>query len=307
MLSTSKGWKSESSLSVPGNRTTDLLHTCETMRLTFQPTELTYKSSLSSSCSTTPCQLWKNVNILLRRSSLPALPSYDSLSLCVSLLLTSSLTNFTSSILVYLSIVFLSHHPPPFTLPNFSSVTCVTTDGVSKLLSQSPDTNCDLDPIPTSLLFTKPFFLCRYWKLYTSVFLLLYGVPQGSILGALLFILYTTPLSTVISNSSANHQLYADDTQLLLSFWALNFSHNITYLENTKTNVSNWMSSNFLSLNPSKTEFLIFGLPQQISKLNNTTIHRPNNVILSPVDSTRNLGVIFDYKSVICATYLFYF
>jgi len=66
------------------------------------------------------------------------------------------------------------------------------------------------------------------------------------------------------------------------------------YLENTITNVVNWMSFNFLSLNPSKTEFLIFGLPQQLSKLNNPTIDLPNNVILSPVDSARNLGVIFD-------------
>jgi len=42
--------------------------------------------------------------------------------------------------------------PPPFTPPNFSSFTCVTTDEVFKLLSQSPDTNYDLDPIPTFLL-----------------------------------------------------------------------------------------------------------------------------------------------------------
>jgi len=53
------------------------------------------------------------------------------------------------------------------------------------------------------------------------------------------------------------------------------------------------MSSNFLSLNPSKPEFFIFVLPQQLSELNNPTIHLPNNVILSPVDSPRNLGVIF--------------
>jgi len=55
----------------------------------------------------------------------------------------------------------------------------------------------------------------------SSVFQLLYGVSQESVLGPLLFILCTTPLSTVISNSAANHQLYADDTQLLLSFSAI--------------------------------------------------------------------------------------
>jgi len=126
------------------------------------------------------------------------------------------------------------------------------------------------------------------------VFQLLYGVAQRSVLGPLLFILFTTPLSTVIYNSSANHQLYADDTQLLLSFSVLDFSHNITHLENTITNISNWMSFTFLSLNPSKTEFLIFVLPQHLSKLNNPTIHLPNCAIVSPVDSVRNLGVIFD-------------
>ena len=54
------------------------------------------------------------------------------------------------------------------------------------------------------------------------------------------------------------------------------------------------MSYNFLSLNPSKTEFLIIGLPQQLSKLRSPTIHLPNDVTLTPVDSARNLGVLFD-------------
>jgi len=49
-----------------------------------------------------------------------------------------------------------------------------------------------------------------------------------------------------------------------------------------------------LSVKLTKYEFYIFGLPQQLPKLNNPTIHLPNNDILSHVDSARNLGVIFD-------------
>ena len=77
----------------------------------------------------------------------------------------------------------------------------------------------------------------------------------------------------------------------------------------TISNVYNWvswLSSNFLSLNPSKIEFLLVGLPQQLSKLSNPIIHLPNNVTLSPVHSAPNLGVIFDSNLTFLNTFLLF-
>jgi len=101
-------------------------------------------------------------------------------------------------------------------------------------------------------------------------------------------IMYTTLLSTLISSLSLYHHLYSDDTQLFLSFHPPDFQANISHLQNALTQITSWMTSNLLSLNSSKTEFLLIGFKRQLSK-----IHYSSTSI-DTTQSARNLGFIFD-------------
>ena len=87
--------------------------------------------------------------------------------------------------------------------------------------------------------------------------------------------------------------LYADDTQLYISFSLKINLTVLSHLSSTLDSVHAWLSANRLIVNPAKTEYLVIGTKQQRDKLiSSSLIFKGTN--LSPSQSVRNLGVTFD-------------
>ena len=90
------------------------------------------------------------------------------------------------------------------------------------------------------------------------------GVPQGSVLGPLLFSLCTSPISTIANSHQVSQQQYADDTQLYVAILPANYSQYISALESCLNSLRIWFCENGMALNPTKSVAILFGTPKRL-------------------------------------------
>ena len=116
------------------------------------------------------------------------------------------------------------------------------------------------------------------------------GVPQGTILGPLLFLIYIIDLPNCLG--SCQSRMYADDTHITyadvdVNSIQLNLNHDLG-------NLNKWLTSNKLTLNTAKTEFMLTGSKQKLSTLSSQPELSIDNVPIEKVTSVKSLGIFID-------------
>lgn len=123
----------------------------------------------------------------------------------------------------------------------------------------------------------------------SSVAPLTCGVPQGSVLGPLLFTLYMLPLGFIFRKHGISFHCFADDVQVYLPL-KVPVKESLQAVINCMSDIKTWMDLNFLKLNENKTEVVLFGRPELVQVLTSSLGQLAPHLR----SHARNLGVIVD-------------
>lgn len=126
--------------------------------------------------------------------------------------------------------------------------------------------------------------------IYSDKYDICCGVPQGSILGPLLFLLYINDMC--MASPVFNFILFADDTTATASHSQLDTLHHIVNQE--LSNLNTWLLTNRLTINTSKTTYINFA-PKNKKILFNLNIYI-NNTLITQAEHTKFLGIFIDNK-----------
>ena len=117
-------------------------------------------------------------------------------------------------------------------------------------------------------------------------------MPQGSVLGPILYVLYTSPLGDIVKSHGLSCHFYADDNQLYCSFKLHDQAASVQAIESCLNDIDAWMLANMLKLNRDKTELLVIGPKHKVNPPIKG-IHVAGEYI-EVSNNARNIGVIFD-------------
>ena len=115
-------------------------------------------------------------------------------------------------------------------------------------------------------------------------------MPQGSVLGPVLFIDYCSPIASITRGRDTDVHCYADDTQLHAAFTPGEDEKAVLHrLELCIEELRKWMALNRLKLNEDKTEFVIFGTPSGLKKVITISVSIGNHQIATST-TVRNIA-----------------